>query len=218
MARGCIPIAYDIRYGPSDLIEHGVNGFLVPDGDTMKLATAIRIFEAMPPSEVASMRAAAMETAANYFPYHNMHRWRTAISDMLARPIKAVVSGNDIHAAATSIEYFGSGYLLRGKVTSKASRELTCIKVVVALRNGSEFIKIPATLTSKDGDRYSFEVYIDLTRFTGLKESILESYIQCSPGSWTKMSKITYMEDETLNISPLKIYRTKSGSLGVDCA
>ena len=29
MAAGCLPIAYDVRYGPSDLIRNGRNGFLV---------------------------------------------------------------------------------------------------------------------------------------------------------------------------------------------
>ena len=32
MAHGCIPIAYDIDYGPSDIITDGVDGFLVPAG------------------------------------------------------------------------------------------------------------------------------------------------------------------------------------------
>lgn len=33
MAAGCVPISYDIPYGPSDVIDDGRNGFLVPDGD-----------------------------------------------------------------------------------------------------------------------------------------------------------------------------------------
>ncbi|WP_164861768.1 glycosyltransferase, partial [Microbacterium sp. CPCC 204701] len=33
MAAGCVPIAYDIRYGPAEVIVDGRNGRLVPDGD-----------------------------------------------------------------------------------------------------------------------------------------------------------------------------------------
>lgn len=38
---GCIPISYDIDYGPSDLIENGVNGFLVPDGDMKYMVNSV---------------------------------------------------------------------------------------------------------------------------------------------------------------------------------
>lgn len=38
---GCPPVAYDIRYGPEDVLEDGVNGFLVPRGDIEAAAAAI---------------------------------------------------------------------------------------------------------------------------------------------------------------------------------
>ena len=34
----CPIVSYDIRYGPADIVDHGVNGFLVPDGDIPGLA------------------------------------------------------------------------------------------------------------------------------------------------------------------------------------
>lgn len=33
LAHGCPVISYDINYGPSDMIRHGGNGFLVPRDD-----------------------------------------------------------------------------------------------------------------------------------------------------------------------------------------
>lgn len=38
---GCPVVAYDLRYGPSDIISHGQNGFLVPNGDIAALAAQI---------------------------------------------------------------------------------------------------------------------------------------------------------------------------------
>ena len=38
LRQACPIVSYDIRYGPADIIDHGVNGFLVPDGDIEGLA------------------------------------------------------------------------------------------------------------------------------------------------------------------------------------
>jgi poly(glycerol-phosphate) alpha-glucosyltransferase len=41
MARGCPVVAYDIAYGPSEMVEHDVSGLLVPAGDVDALADAL---------------------------------------------------------------------------------------------------------------------------------------------------------------------------------
>ena len=66
MARGCIPIAYDIPYGPADLIVDGVNGYLVPEGDRSAAAAAIARFAALTPEERDAMRRAARAAAARH--------------------------------------------------------------------------------------------------------------------------------------------------------
>lgn len=38
LRQGCPIVSYDIRYGPADIVDHGVNGFLVPDEDIQGLA------------------------------------------------------------------------------------------------------------------------------------------------------------------------------------
>ncbi|SIO09575.1 glycosyltransferase [Agromyces cerinus] len=66
MAAGCLPIAYDIPYGPADLIRDGRNGFLVPPGDVDGLTDAIVRLQRMSPRRVARMRAAAVRTASRF--------------------------------------------------------------------------------------------------------------------------------------------------------
>jgi glycosyltransferase involved in cell wall biosynthesis len=41
LSRGCPVISYDVKYGPSDIITNGVNGYLVRPGDTHELATRV---------------------------------------------------------------------------------------------------------------------------------------------------------------------------------
>src|SRR5699024_10662392 len=48
MAYGCIPISYDIQYGPADMITHGRNGFLADDGDIESLVRGILSEQSLP--------------------------------------------------------------------------------------------------------------------------------------------------------------------------
>lgn len=85
MAAGCIPIAYDIRYGPGELIRDGVNGFLVPDGDQAALAAAITRLQRMPEAQVLRMRRRARRSAARYTPDAIMTRWAAELRRLLRR-------------------------------------------------------------------------------------------------------------------------------------
>ena len=66
MAAGTIPIAYDVPYGPADLIDDGRNGLLVPSGDEDALAAAVTRLATLPPRRLARMRRAARRTARAY--------------------------------------------------------------------------------------------------------------------------------------------------------
>ncbi|GAA5149532.1 hypothetical protein GCM10025768_12900 [Microbacterium pseudoresistens] len=66
MAAGCIPIAYDIPYGPSDVIRDGIDGFVVPAGDVAAIADRILALQQMPQAQVAAMRHRARVRAAMF--------------------------------------------------------------------------------------------------------------------------------------------------------
>ncbi|MFF2495835.1 glycosyltransferase [Agromyces sp. NPDC058064] len=85
MAAGCIPIAYDIRYGPADLIRDGRNGLLVPSGDVEALAAAIGSLQRMPPRRVASMRRAARRSARAFDERRVVATWARELSWARAR-------------------------------------------------------------------------------------------------------------------------------------
>lgn len=66
---GCPVVSYDLRYGPSDIISHGQNGFLVTNGDIAALADQIKAVLADPEllhqlSEAAPMAAGAFSEDA----------------------------------------------------------------------------------------------------------------------------------------------------------
>jgi poly(glycerol-phosphate) alpha-glucosyltransferase len=75
MARGCIPIAYDVPYGPADLITDGVDGLLVPAGDRDAAAAAIARVASLPGAERERVREAARAAAARFDDAHMVAEW-----------------------------------------------------------------------------------------------------------------------------------------------
>jgi poly(glycerol-phosphate) alpha-glucosyltransferase len=80
MAAGCIPIAYDVRYGPAELIRNGENGFLVRSGSIRGLARAILRLQRMPPERVAELRRNARRTAERFTDEAVLPRWAAELT------------------------------------------------------------------------------------------------------------------------------------------
>jgi poly(glycerol-phosphate) alpha-glucosyltransferase len=85
MGRGCIPISYDLPYGPSDIITHGVDGFLVPFGDIEALAKQIEQVVTMPQKELGAMRKAAHNRAMEFNDETAVRRWSALMSEIAKR-------------------------------------------------------------------------------------------------------------------------------------
>jgi len=81
MAVGCVPIAYDVPYGPADVITDGVDGVLVPAGDVDAMARAIVDFVAAGKHEHRRMRAAAVERAKAFDPVPILRRWADVLRE-----------------------------------------------------------------------------------------------------------------------------------------
>lgn len=85
MSRGCIPVAYDIPYGPADIVEDGVSGFLVPAGDVAALADAIERVVEMPAEERAAMRRAAVASSQRFADTPITAQWAAVFESARAR-------------------------------------------------------------------------------------------------------------------------------------
>jgi poly(glycerol-phosphate) alpha-glucosyltransferase len=85
MGRGCIPISYDMPYGPSDIITDGVDGFLVAVGDQDALADKIREVVSADQSVLAPVREAGYRRALQFSDERAVERWRAVMTDAAAR-------------------------------------------------------------------------------------------------------------------------------------
>lgn len=91
MAAGCIPIAYDVPYGASDMID-GTNGILVPSGDEAALAAAIRTLATESPAALARRRRHARRTARRYTDAAITARWRRELRVAARRHARALAA------------------------------------------------------------------------------------------------------------------------------
>jgi poly(glycerol-phosphate) alpha-glucosyltransferase len=82
MGRGCIPISYETPYGPTDIITHGVDGFLVPYNDFEAMARQIREVVAMKPKQLEPLRVAAHQRALEFTDFTD--RWAGLMHDLAA--------------------------------------------------------------------------------------------------------------------------------------
>ncbi|HET9649920.1 MAG TPA: glycosyltransferase [Microlunatus sp.] len=75
MAAGCVPISYDIRYGPSELIVDGETGFLVPAGDLDALAATLRRFLGLSGRTLRRLRRQCQERVTAFSDDVVFDRW-----------------------------------------------------------------------------------------------------------------------------------------------
>jgi poly(glycerol-phosphate) alpha-glucosyltransferase len=93
MSRGCPIVSYDIKYGPREQITDGVDGFLVPAGDTELLAR--RVIELLTSPELAQrMSAAARARAESYGPREFLASWAGVLQETVQRkPLRTRIEG-----------------------------------------------------------------------------------------------------------------------------
>lgn len=84
MAAGCIPISYDIPYGPADVITDGVDGYLLTESDIKGLARRIKKISRSTPAQLEPMRRAAFQRAQDFNDNHVTQRWADIMNSALA--------------------------------------------------------------------------------------------------------------------------------------
>lgn len=148
MSMGCIPISYDLEYGPSDIITDGLNGFLVPAGDVDALAERILMFSSMSERDVRAMRKAAVRRAKDFTPRVITGRWGA----MLSEALKSKSPVKEIKGRAELISLSADSGLLRVRlsVTGPAANSPRWGMLTWEQRKGRGYGRVPAHLESSE--------------------------------------------------------------------
>jgi poly(glycerol-phosphate) alpha-glucosyltransferase len=85
MSRGCVPIAYDIDYGPAEIITDGVDGFLVEPGNFDAMGRTIASFVKLPAAKRQAMREAAVRRSQDFDDLSVVRRWADIFEDARKR-------------------------------------------------------------------------------------------------------------------------------------
>lgn len=154
MAVGCIPIAYDIKYGPASIITHGVDGFLVTAGDVEELAQTVEYLINMPEDQRARMRQAAIRRADDYTPERITRRW----GEVLRRAQEKKVPVREVPGAAklAHVEVDGAGFGIVVDVMGLEGSVPEWVTLTWAGRGSTVFGRVRAEVVShSDGVRVS---------------------------------------------------------------
>ncbi|MCU4297615.1 glycosyltransferase [Brevibacterium permense] len=212
MAAGCIPIAYDIRYGPSSIIDHGVNGFLVPGGDVDALAATIDHVTSLDDETLIRMRRAGVARAREYLPTSMVPKWGDVLRGAL-------------NAKRNSTEHVATASALEAKSTAEGLRIVAEIEdgdvlpdwaaIAWKSRTHDLYGRVAAAISSQDG-RVSVESFIPSDRLLSLQANIFDFYVDARfLGKLTRM-RITVPVDSVLEVSDaLAPYATISSNLSV---
>lgn len=159
MAAGCVPIAYDIRYGPADIITHGIDGFLVPPGDIKALASTIRDFLELNETKQAQMRSAAQRSAQRFNDTAVIQMWADAFRELITSPRPSVSVGKRAavnHAEASSSS---SELVLRGSLSNDWPTTPDELFVKARSRSGLYGFEVPVKL--EPSERFAARIPLD---------------------------------------------------------
>lgn len=213
MAVGCIPIAYDIKYGPADIITHGVNGFLVPPGDVDTMAKCIGALHSMAEPELLQIRKAAIKRALDFSPEKITRMWGRVLNQLVDNKVPPrQVEGK---AQLVDLVVDGNEMQLTVKITGDAAKNPTWSLLTWTERNGKRFGRLPA-----HGEEVEGQFMVTASALAGDFASIDRGFVDLwidlrTDGQPCRLRIKGAQELEPTKFALAELYSTKFGSLSI---
>ncbi|TGD27157.1 glycosyltransferase [Brevibacterium sp. S22] len=220
MGAGCIPIVYDITYGPRDLIEHGRNGFITPWSDIDALADQIEDFLSLDEDHVDDMRRAARKTVERYLPEAGYRRWKEVLEDVTVVNLPDDLgeeSAPSIEAKKLTCEATPQGCRIEIELDQIDPVIAESLQLVVAGRKLSTlFISSGQMSTRRFGHRFVLTFDVDYAGFSESPDETFDVFLRRAHDLWTAKGRIaTPRRFRAEQAGNREWYSTKHGNLSV---
>lgn len=179
LAHGCPVVAYDIKYGPSDMIS-GDNGSLVPNGDIDKLGEEIANY-LLNPEKLREASRAAYDSSLNFSDEAFMTRWGNLFQTIMKQKgCKNSIKSIELYLSESDWSNKVKGiYKIDGRLSLKGSYSIETIsdcKISLKLQNREtkETIMLKSvSFEFKNKDEIKFSAEIPLLTLHKEQESCL---------------------------------------------
>ncbi|WP_166973414.1 glycosyltransferase [Brevibacterium atlanticum] len=221
MGAGCIPIVYDITYGPRDLIDHGHNGFITPWSDIDALADQIEAFLSLGAEHVNDMRKEARKTVERYLPEAAYGRWKDVLQEveMAHQPeIRGTQSAPPIEAKKLTCEVIPQGCRIEIELERIQPEIAESLELVIAGRKLSTFFITSSVQTStrRIGHRHFLTFDVDYAGFSESPEETFDVYLRRGHDLWTQKRRVQAPRRfRAVKTGRREWYSTKHGNLSV---
>lgn len=219
MAAGCIPIAYDIKYGPSMMIDDGVDGFLVAPGDVHMLADRIHRVSALAELQLDRMRRAGIEKAQAFAPERIIEQWGAALDAALATKRDApLVEDRTLTADLLDVSMNSSAARLSLAVASDIPiREDSPPRLTWLSRTHEALGSLTADRTRLDADGQTvFDVTVPFAELDEQRHGTCDVYVDViSSRSIARTRVKSPALDAPARARTVRFYRTVHGNLSM---
>ena len=187
--QGCVPVSFDINFGPSDSIRDGVNGFLVAPGDIQAMADKAEALMT-DPQLATTMSKQCREFAHNYASRDLIARWEETMN--IAAKLKALGSRKEVpeftaHIASVSF-LDDDGLELRVQPSVKLP-EGTSFELVVLDRETQDEVQVYPS-SGHENEHAVFTLDADMVRGAVGHNEPTDLYLRCQLGQSVKLKRI----------------------------
>jgi poly(glycerol-phosphate) alpha-glucosyltransferase len=223
MAAGCVPIAYDIRYGPDELLVDGETGFLVPPGDVSALAETIRGFLSLPPRRLRELRANARERLAAFSDAEVFRLWAEVQHTAVAARARRL-SLTSVQVPEFSVRSEQGRFVLDGEATVSWDTEAwtdpeappapSARWLLVGRETGRPWRRpmVVTAVTTAEGATLRLGGSFDPLAVT-VGERLADVYLEVSAGSSVRRLRLN--GDVTVEVGTSQLYSTGYGNVSL---